>query len=447
MKTSLLRPDVSTTLLARLINTPDLVHVIRALPAPTFSTLIRHIGLEDAGEIIALATTNQLVAVFDEDLFINTQPGEREVFDTSRFILWLDVLLEAGESVAACRIAELSEDFVTKAFSSIILVLDHDALRAHMGALGDDAHYVDKIIESTHSEVIDGYLLISRIHDGWDTVFALILALDRDHRSLLTRILDRCAYIASDCINDPDELFTMLSAEDALTEDVEAEREDRRSKQGYVEPRAARNFLALAQQPLTTDAVSSERDPVTCAYLRDFDQPLSATDTTFADSLNLVKVLSSIDIDQLSQPVLPPAHGNDLAPPENLPALVVAMRLLKERAPQVFSERMGELAYLVNVIVAGAGTRDKRFRPKEAAEAVLATVGLGAELVIREKGSVSSTTLVRASADELCSALHACHADLLFRMASSTLVTRNATTESTGFVGSYDELERVIEQL
>ena len=34
------------------------------------------IGIEDAGEIVALATTEQIVTAFDEDLFVNARPGD-----------------------------------------------------------------------------------------------------------------------------------------------------------------------------------------------------------------------------------------------------------------------------------------------------------------------------------------------------------------------------------
>ncbi|MCD6498951.1 MAG: hypothetical protein J7M25_11720 [Deltaproteobacteria bacterium] len=136
MTTNLTRRPTSSSLLTRLIEAPDLVRRLRRLPAQTFSALVHRIGVEDAGEIIALATTDQIVAAFDEDLFVNDTPGERETFDAHRFIVWLEVLLEAGSDVVAQRVAELSEDFVAHALSSIILVLDYEALMASRFRLG-----------------------------------------------------------------------------------------------------------------------------------------------------------------------------------------------------------------------------------------------------------------------------------------------------------------------
>lgn len=64
------RPLVRTrALLTRLIEMPDLAATIQALPAERFAALVRELGVEDAGELVALATTEQLVQAFDEDPF------------------------------------------------------------------------------------------------------------------------------------------------------------------------------------------------------------------------------------------------------------------------------------------------------------------------------------------------------------------------------------------
>src|SRR4051812_33958603 len=171
------------SLLNRVIELPDLATTIQALPSQTFAALIRKVGVEDAGELIALATREQLVQAFDEDLFVSERAGERESLDFARFIVWLEVLLEAGNEVAAQRIAQLDEDFVAHALSGALLVLDQDALRDRLDE-GDEeeARRVDKSLESALSEDIDGYILVAKQQDGWDAVLTLVLALDRDHR-------------------------------------------------------------------------------------------------------------------------------------------------------------------------------------------------------------------------------------------------------------------------
>ncbi len=332
----------STALLARMIDTPDLVRGVRALPGPVFAGLVRRIGVEDAGELVALATTTQLVAAFDADLFSNAAPGERERFDVARFATWLEILMEAGDRVAAQRVSELSIDFVVQAIGRMVLVLDHEALLHRMAEVDAGTRRVDKAIESALSEEIDGYLLISRRHDGWDAVLALILALDRDHRTVLERVLDRCAAIAGELLDDLDELADTLTADDANAEDVEAERDDRRARAGYVEPRAARAFLALEPSP--------ERDPITRAYFRELGPIAPAEPVELPFDLR--------ELDDLPRLL-----------PSTPPPILVALRQLPDT---VFAARAAELAYLANVLVAGATDRGARYTPHGAAEAVLA---------------------------------------------------------------------------
>ncbi|HRI69269.1 MAG TPA: DUF6178 family protein [Polyangium sp.] len=433
MKTSLLRSSTSKSLLTRWIDMPDLVQNVRALPPPTFSTLVRHIGVEDAGELVALATTEQLVAAFDEDLFTNVRPGERETFDPQRFVTWLEVLLEAGDDIAATKIAALSEDFVIQAVSNLVLVLDHDALMTRMSEGGDDVEVADKAIESCLSEEIDGYLLVSREHDGWDSVLTLILALDRDHRPLLVRVLDRCADMASGYIDDLDELAELLSASESLAEEVEAEREDRRNKQGFVEPRAARNFLTLAKTPLEDAAATKQRDPVTRAYFRDLEPVVIGRTQTREEVAQTSRLLNALSDVVPEMPRLLPAVSDE----EKGKTIVAAMRVLGEDEPLVFQVRMDEFAYLTNVVLAGASKKDGRFELAEAAEAVLATVALGAELVAQEKRGKKRTATVA----ELHDVLRDCHADLLFRKASSTLVAQEPKRGKRGLVKNFADLK------
>ena len=224
---TLLRRPSPTALLARLIETPDLADRLRALPPAAFSDLLRQVGVEDAGEIVGLATKEQLVTAFDEDLFGNLAPGEREQFAPSRLAVWLEVLLEAEDAAVAARMTELSEDFVIHALSSLVMVLDNEALLARLAEGDRDALLADKAPESSLSEEIDGYLLIAKVQKGWDAALALVLALD--HRSFLERILDRCSALASEYIDDLDALTTALSSAVSLADDVEGEREARRA--------------------------------------------------------------------------------------------------------------------------------------------------------------------------------------------------------------------------
>ena len=56
-----------------------------------------------------------------------------------------------------------------------------------------------------------------------------------------------------------------------------------------------------------------------------------------------------------------------------------ALAALSVRDEAAHGERMRELSYLANVLVAGCSVRGRRMRPLEAAEAALATCNLGLE--------------------------------------------------------------------
>lgn len=450
MSSSIRKRPVTASLVTRLVDMPDLAETVRALPDGSFGALVRRIGVEDAGELVAVATTEQLVSAFDEDLFSNEAPGERETFDVSRFALWLEVLLEAGDSVAAERVSELSEDFVSLAFARMFVVLDHDALMERMSEGGDDVDLAEKAIESCLSEEIDGYLLVSRLHDGWDAALSLVLALDRDHRAFLVRVLDRCADLASPYVEDLDELTELLTGEESLEDDVEAERDERRSSRGFVEPRAAKNFLRLAVQ--REDAEDAPRDPVTRAYFRDLDRSdgVRAEPAARAANARLVAELASLARDDGPEAKADAVNASRLlrlvsgeSRAESDEAILAAMRTLRESSPDVFEERMEELAFLANVLIAGATSKEsrERFRPFEAAEAALATVALGAE---RARRTAPTAPDAEDAASVLVGILRTTSADRLFRIASSHLATRGAP-ETSAFVGSLAELRTLLD--
>src|SRR6516164_1711197 len=84
----------STKLLMSILERPGLVAAVRELPGAVLGRLIDRIGLEDAGELVALASTAQLERVFDDDLWRADGAGGDETFRPERFVLWLRVIAE-----------------------------------------------------------------------------------------------------------------------------------------------------------------------------------------------------------------------------------------------------------------------------------------------------------------------------------------------------------------
>ena len=431
-----LRRPTPTTLLARLIEAPDLVQQVRALPNPVFAAVVRQLGVEDAGELVALATTEQLVAAFDEDLFVNTDSGERERFSVTRFVTWLEVILEAGDEAAANRVIELSEDFVVHALSSIMLVFDVDSLAERLRGNDPSAEAADRALENTYTEQFDSYFLVSRVEAGWDAAFALIVALDHTHRDHLIQILDRCVAVASEYMDDLDALSEVLSSSESLADDVEGDRQERRARLGYVDPLDAKSFLALAR--LATDERTDEkRDAITRAYLA--DQPATvplAMGRGDSAELREQLAIACMDAETSSR------FSGEVVSDDERESIVAALQSLASDDPACFDERMRELAYLANVLLAGASIDGHRLRPADATDVSVQTVALGAALVAYEQNSGLDSGA--ASANDLQTVLREHSADQLFRKASSFLADRALTPKSEAFVRSRRQLETLL---
>jgi hypothetical protein len=365
---------------------PDLSRQVQALPGPALGQLIDRVGLADAAELVALATTEQLAQVFDEDLWQSARPGQDERFDSGRFLLWLEIMLEAGERFVAERLSELPPDLVTLAIHRHVLVISLDDLRAELEG-DDDALAAEKAHESALSEELDDFELIWRGGDGWDSVLAALLALDRDHHHVLVELLERCAAMSREQIDDNGGLYAVLTSGEMLEEDLAAERETRRARDGYVAPSAAAAFLRLARGAASDETPLSEHDPLTRAYFRELDRAPRRSSGRAA---------------QPSRWQLPALADQEAR------LVVQALQRLAEQAPALFAERAEELAYLSNVLLAGCSVSGRKLRPIEAVEHTLAVVSLG--LWLSRAGKAEAL-------EEASEALRRTPCDGLFRLA------------------------------
>jgi hypothetical protein len=390
------RPS-SRQLLSRVLETPELPQRIRALPALALGKLIDEVGLADAGELVALASTEQLAEIFDHDLWQSPESGRDERFDAERFLVWLEVMAEAGERVVAEHLAELPTDLVTLALHRHLLVVPLAELEHELRNDDDAAFAAEKALASCLSEELDEYQLIWRGGEGWDALWSALLALDRDHHCRLVELLERCASLSHEQLDDNGGLYEVLTSEEMLEDDLAGEREARRAEAGFVAPSAARAFLRLACGPATRETPFSEHDPLTMAYFR---------------RLGSNHEKPAVSRERHAGRLLPgalSAHGQ----PSNAcaePLLIQALRRLNDEAPLGFAKRANELSYLANVLVAGASIDGRRLRPVEAVELAIETVSAGLALACAcAPGPVDRAATARA--------LHQYPCDGLFRLA------------------------------
>ncbi|MFL5355842.1 DUF6178 family protein [Archangium sp.] len=363
-------------LLYRVLESPEQVSALQHLPPPTLARLIHHVGLEDAGELVALATTQQLARIFDDDLWRSTRPGQEERFDAERFGLWLEVLLEMGADRAAARLAEMDEDFITFALSGLVLVLDMDVLlmsHLHEGEQGDGP-LLDKALESSLSHELDHFLLISRRPESWDAVLSVLVALDEAHHELLMRLLEHCCHQASEYIEDNGGLYAVLTSAEQLESDVAQAREERREREGFVAPTDAAAFLGLARAGRVGD------DPITRGYARTPPPSVEgARPGQPAPALPLVQLLQEAEVLTSQPPAALLGTGGDGGTQAPATMLREALAWLQDESPEALARCMQELGYLSNVLVSGCGHAGRPLRALEAAQVAIATCNLGME--------------------------------------------------------------------
>jgi len=389
------RGGAAGRLLAVMLDTPDLVHVVQSLPAQVLARVIEQVGLEDAGEIVALVTNQQLEDVFDQDLWRSEKPGEDETFDSDRFVLWLSVLLESGEGFAARKLLELDQDLVALALCKQLLVLDTERLDAALAEPGIGAGVlIEKVLESSLTQELDDYLLVARRDEGFDTLIQLLTALDRDHHDFVTQLLSQCCQITTELIDDSGGLYDVLTAEEELGQDVAAARSDRREQQGFVTASDARSFLALARMRTPEETLAeAEPDPITRAYfrnLRDTTRDAPAASQRVAQPAAADESLARVQQALRDAGVAEPARaapllsaGGDTASGAKRTLLERVLESARASDPQVHAERLEQLAYLSNVLLSGCAYRGRSLRVVEAARLAMAVCEVGLEHVAR----------------------------------------------------------------
>jgi hypothetical protein len=385
----------STQLLTRILERPGLVEAVRQLPGAVLGKLIDRIGLEDAGELVALASTAQLERIFDDDLWRADGAGDDETFRPERFALWLRVMQEAGEAVLVQRLCELPQDLVALAVHRLVLVLDTDMIEEQLSPGDEEAEQLERALEWSVSEEWEELRLLSRDPDVWDDVWGALVALDRDHHDRLRAILEACCAMSTEYISGQGGLFQVLTAEEMLESDVAAGRDDRRSAEGFISPADARAFLELARRG------DDEPDAITRAYFRGLETKTMApgVDAPRTHARDLAELLQEAEV------IAPPAAqrlaaltGGSTPGQTHLaaPLFERAMSDLRERDPAQFSTRVREVGYLVNVWVAGGAHEGRRPRPAEALEMVLRTCesGMRARLAPAPEGPEQALALL-----------------------------------------------------
>src|SRR5204863_4225957 len=134
------------------MDTSHLALVVPRLSPEVLHRVVQRCGLEDCGELLALATPEQLAGVLDLDLWRADQPGLDEQFDADRFGVWLEVLLESGPAAAAQAVARMDVDLVTAALAHHLRVFDPAAVSPSVATDGLSCEVGGYLIVATRTD-------------------------------------------------------------------------------------------------------------------------------------------------------------------------------------------------------------------------------------------------------------------------------------------------------
>ena len=333
-------------------------------------------GLEDCGELVAHATPAQLSSVFDLDLWRPERAGLDDHFDAERFGVWIEVLVEAGEDLAAEKLSQIPIEHLIAGFAHHARVFDIAAIATYETSDGDRIE--SRAAGDAPASDVGGYHLVARREDAWDAIVAVLLALDAQHRRRFVELMSALRSL-SDSNRERDGLDVLLKSGEQMMFDAGTEREQRRTKQGFASPADARAFLQMSRS-VRPGAVPPP-NPLARAYFRAVDSSpaLNQRDARNAETEtdnDVMELLTEAGVapQQAPQGLLAGARDESLG---RLADMHRYMRIVLERNPAAYEERHAELAYLANVLIAGCSIQSRPFTAKEASEAVAAVCNLG----------------------------------------------------------------------
>jgi len=386
-------------LLDRILNTPSLEQVVPRLRPDLLHRVIQTCGLEDCGEIVALATPEQLARIFDLDLWRAARAGRDEQFDADRFGVWLEVLMETGAAAAAQKLAGMDVDIVIAGLAQHTLVYDRAAVTPYETTDGElITFYADAISVFDDGLKFDvgGYLLVAKRADSWEAIVEVLTSLDAGHPDYFHQLMRGCRAL-SNSGREVDGLDDILPEGEQVMFDLGVDRERRREKQGYVTPAQARAFLQMSRELRFGSDAAPPANPLARAYFRAIDETAAPDAHSASSASGLLAAGSDAqsapeDSTEAVAAVFEILHDAGIlahSPRASLSGLEgrgprlghirARLEFALDQDHTAYSARNEELAYLANTLMAGCSIQARPFTAQEASDAAIAVCNLGLE--------------------------------------------------------------------
>jgi hypothetical protein len=375
------------SVLARILDTPHLEHVVPRLQPDLLHRVIQSCGLEDCGELVMLTTPEQLTRIFDLDLWRPAEPGMDEQFDAERFGIWLEVLAECDAGMAAQKLAQIDVEVVVAGLSQHARVFDCAVVTPYRTTDGIEFAGIRETGELACD--IGGYRLVAKRTDSWQAIVEILVSLDTEHPDYFHQVMRGCRAL-SNSGPERDGLDDLFAEDHQAMFDLAFDRERRRDQQGYVTPGQARAFLQMSRQLQLGSGTIPHPNPIAGAYLRSIDQaaaytaagdlpassqPVPSVDHSEAAAALADVLLEAGIIGQQPRALLTGSQDQTSA----LRHIRAHMQFVFDCAPTAYSRRNEELTYIANTIMAGCSLQGRVFTTQEAWDAAAAICNLGLE--------------------------------------------------------------------
>lgn len=371
--------------IARVLDSPGLVHVVPRLAPEVLHQLIQQRGLESSGALVAAATPQQLASVLDLDLW---KPDDR--FDDRRFGSWLEMLMDEGEAVAARAIAAMDRDLAIAGLSRYVRVFDA-AVFTPVIPSDERFEQFDSTPSAALEQEVGGYVVRGHTATAWDAIVSLLVTLDAEEPDCFQALMRGCRRLSSSA-PEANGFHDLMREPDQWLYDVSRSREHRQSQRGYLAAADARAFLQMARlPPAATSGGSKSVNAIAAAYFRTLDEleqstesvqtidrSASAADQTVANSIETIVELFAEAVGTTPGPKR--LTGEVSVPLPRTEPLQTLMEQIHDADPAAAGARDRELAFLANVLLAGCSVYSRAFTQQEAWNAAAGTCNLGLEI-------------------------------------------------------------------